>query len=396
MRAHGGTLAATEISKSHGGDVVLDASRSSSRRGRESASSARTAPARRRSCECSPGSRNRTRAVTRRPGDLTVRYLAQQRERAGLSGGEAAARRCARSSTRRRRAAPRRADERPRLRRPAPARALRRPDARGDRRRLPRPRLPGAGRRPDRRVRGRDPARSRVRGLVGRLRARARGGAPAHEAAYERYSATCELRSAEPRTAGPGRRGVLSQARARDRQRRPPRHARARVEGACRRATLERSSASRSPGSRGACSCRSRPRRRRRRGPPRQRRGRAREFLGRPVSLELRHGDRLAIVGPNGSGKTTLLRALVGELPLAGGDAARGPVDSVRRARAGPLCSSGTSRCSRRSSSGQGCDQARAAARKVRALRRRGDAAGALALTRRAHAATLALLAARA
>jgi len=38
-----------------------------------------------------------------------------------------------------------------------------------------------------------------------------------------------------------------------------------------------------------------------------------------PVDLELRGGDRLAIVGPNGSGKTTLLRALLGELPLARG-----------------------------------------------------------------------------
>ena len=38
-----------------------------------------------------------------------------------------------------------------------------------------------------------------------------------------------------------------------------------------------------------------------------------------PVDLELRQGDRLAIVGPNGSGKTTLLHALIGELELAEG-----------------------------------------------------------------------------
>jgi ATPase subunit of ABC transporter with duplicated ATPase domains len=43
------------------------------------------------------------------------------------------------------------------------------------------------------------------------------------------------------------------------------------------------------------------------------------------VSVELRHGDRLALVGPNGSGKTTLLRALLGELPLAAGTRRIGP-----------------------------------------------------------------------
>jgi ATPase subunit of ABC transporter with duplicated ATPase domains len=38
-----------------------------------------------------------------------------------------------------------------------------------------------------------------------------------------------------------------------------------------------------------------------------------------PLTLELRYGDRLAIVGRNGAGKTTLLRALRGELPLVSG-----------------------------------------------------------------------------
>ncbi|MDX2008030.1 MAG: ABC-F family ATP-binding cassette domain-containing protein [Meiothermus sp.] len=37
------------------------------------------------------------------------------------------------------------------------------------------------------------------------------------------------------------------------------------------------------------------------------------------VSLELRHGDRLALVGANGSGKTTLMRLLTGELQPARG-----------------------------------------------------------------------------
>jgi ATPase subunit of ABC transporter with duplicated ATPase domains len=44
-----------------------------------------------------------------------------------------------------------------------------------------------------------------------------------------------------------------------------------------------------------------------------------------PLNLELRHGDRLAVVGPNGSGKTTLLRALLGELPLTEGRLRVGP-----------------------------------------------------------------------
>jgi len=39
-----------------------------------------------------------------------------------------------------------------------------------------------------------------------------------------------------------------------------------------------------------------------------------------PVDLELRFGDRVAIVGRNGAGKTTLIRALLGDRPLAGGE----------------------------------------------------------------------------
>jgi ATPase subunit of ABC transporter with duplicated ATPase domains len=44
-----------------------------------------------------------------------------------------------------------------------------------------------------------------------------------------------------------------------------------------------------------------------------------------PVDLELRHGDRLAVLGRNGAGKTTLLKALLGELPLAAGERRLGP-----------------------------------------------------------------------
>jgi ATPase subunit of ABC transporter with duplicated ATPase domains len=49
------------------------------------------------------------------------------------------------------------------------------------------------------------------------------------------------------------------------------------------------------------------------------------EFELGPLDLELRVGDRIAIVGANGSGKTTLLDALLGRAPLAAGSRWLGP-----------------------------------------------------------------------
>ena len=48
-------------------------------------------------------------------------------------------------------------------------------------------------------------------------------------------------------------------------------------------------------------------------------------FVLGPVDLELRHRERLAILGRNGAGKSTLLGALLGRLPLASGRRWVGP-----------------------------------------------------------------------
>ena len=48
-------------------------------------------------------------------------------------------------------------------------------------------------------------------------------------------------------------------------------------------------------------------------------------FVLGPVDLQVGWAERVAIIGPNGSGKTTLLRALLGQIPLAGGDRYLGP-----------------------------------------------------------------------
>ncbi|MDX5319313.1 MAG: ATP-binding cassette domain-containing protein, partial [Actinomycetes bacterium] len=61
-----------------------------------------------------------------------------------------------------------------------------------------------------------------------------------------------------------------------------------------------------------------------------------------PVTLELGHGERLAIAGPNGSGKTTLVQALLGSIPLTSGRRSAGTrvrvgvVDQDRSLVSGP------------------------------------------------------------
>jgi len=61
-----------------------------------------------------------------------------------------------------------------------------------------------------------------------------------------------------------------------------------------------------------------------------------------PVDLEIRHGERVALLGANGSGKTTLLEAALGRLTVTAGDVTLGPgvivgeLDQARAAFAGP------------------------------------------------------------
>ncbi|MGH9101543.1 MAG: ABC-F family ATP-binding cassette domain-containing protein, partial [Acidimicrobiales bacterium] len=62
------------------------------------------------------------------------------------------------------------------------------------------------------------------------------------------------------------------------------------------------------------------------------------DFVLGPLDVEIRWGDRLAVVGPNGSGKTTLVSALLGRLPLAAGERWIGPsvvVGELGQERAG-------------------------------------------------------------
>jgi ATPase subunit of ABC transporter with duplicated ATPase domains len=48
-------------------------------------------------------------------------------------------------------------------------------------------------------------------------------------------------------------------------------------------------------------------------------------FVLGPINLDVGWSERVAILGPNGSGKTTLLHALLGRVPLDGGERTIGP-----------------------------------------------------------------------
>jgi ATPase subunit of ABC transporter with duplicated ATPase domains len=326
----GGTLSATHIGKSYGGDVVLD-------------DVTLVVPPRARIGVVGPNGSGKTTLlrilggleepdggrVTRRPTDLTVRYLAQQRPRPGLSGGEAA-----------------RAALRELFESDADVLLLDEPtnDLDFDGLALLErfvARTPAAlvvvshdraflERAVDRIVEFEAETR-RVREFAGswaeyeRSREAAR---LAHEAAYEKYVAErtrfeslrderrsqargAGLRKPPPPTRGPDP---------------PATHAlRSKVRQAERR--LERLDEVEKPwqpwrlrleldaGPRGGNVVARLETAVVRRG----------DFEVGPVSFELRHGERLAIVGRNGSGKTTLLRALLGELPLAAGTRHVGP-----------------------------------------------------------------------
>jgi lincosamide and streptogramin A transport system ATP-binding/permease protein len=64
-------------------------------------------------------------------------------------------------------------------------------------------------------------------------------------------------------------------------------------------------------------------------------------WLFRDLSLRLRQGDRLAVVGPNGCGKTTLFRLIAGEIEAAAGSIDRPNHLQIFQAYQIPLWGSG-------------------------------------------------------
>ena len=218
---------------------------------------------------------------------------------------------------------PRRADQRPRLRRARPPRAVPRRAPGRCRRGEPRPDVPRTRRHARARARRARPQQHRVRRRLARVPRSARATARRHaEEEYAVYRAQRTRLEARARTqrqwAVDGVRTAKTRAPEHDKAQRDFRinaserqAAKARGDRAGDRAPRRRS---RSRGRDGTCASRSPTRR----GAATSccastaRWSSAATSVSGPVDLEIGWAERVAIVGPNGSGKTTLLRALLG------------------------------------------------------------------------------------